>query len=84
LRFLRESTRDQHSREKTNRKAMTASLILGLSRRMFTSTISLGSGTKPLQDGQAHGEETKKEIMAVGKSLVDQNTTSGKVVVARF
>jgi len=31
----------------------------------------------------AHGEETKKEIMAVGKSLVDQNTTSGKVVVAR-
>jgi hypothetical protein len=31
----------------------------------------------------AHGEETKKEIMAVGKSLVDQNTTSGKVVAAR-
>ena len=31
----------------------------------------------------AHGEETRKEIMAVGKSLVDQNTTSGKVVAAR-
>lgn len=30
-----------------------------------------------------HGEETKKEIMAVGKSLVDQNTVTGKVVAAR-
>ena len=31
----------------------------------------------------SHGEQTQKEIMAVGKSLVDQSTTSGKVVAAR-
>jgi hypothetical protein len=30
-----------------------------------------------------HGEETQKEIMAVGKSLVDQNTSTGKIVAAR-
>ncbi len=31
----------------------------------------------------AHGDETKKEIMAVGKSLVDQKTLTGKVAVNR-
>jgi hypothetical protein len=31
----------------------------------------------------AHGEETNKEIMAVGKSLVDQNTPTGKVIADR-
>ena len=31
----------------------------------------------------AHGDETKKEIMAVGKSLVDQKTLTGKVVANR-
>lgn len=30
-----------------------------------------------------HGEETKKEIMAVGKSLVDQKTPGGKVIADR-
>lgn len=30
-----------------------------------------------------HGEETKKEIMAVGKSLVDQKTPGGKAIADR-
>src|SRR5260370_14025384 len=30
-----------------------------------------------------HGDETKKEIMAVGKSLVDQKTLTGKVIANR-
>jgi hypothetical protein len=31
----------------------------------------------------AHGEETKKEIMEIGKSLVDQNTSTGKALADR-
>jgi hypothetical protein len=31
----------------------------------------------------AHGDETKKEIMATGKSLIDQNTPAGKAIADR-